>query len=102
MPEEAGTTLTEEQRGKNLLSVVGLALEELRGTTFTIRRRGVMFVATLLGHKMGLEQLNDQAWGTVGQCANCGQIAKAPREGDSIEGRAVQHLCPARKKPESV
>ncbi len=79
----------------NILATAKLAIEELQGSDYRTRRRGVMFVATLLGHKMGVEELSEEPWGTVGQCANCGQIGKAPREGTTIEGRAVTTLCPA-------
>jgi len=87
--------IPQEKKDENLLAVVSLALVELKGAPFVARHRGVMFIATLLGHKMGVEQLKQQPWGTVGQCANCGQIAKAPRDGDSIEGRATYTICPA-------
>lgn len=81
----------------DLLSVAKIALAELRGEDYRGRRRGVMFIATLLGHRMGPEQLREQPWGTVGQCENCGQIGKAARVGDAIEGRAVSTLCPANR-----
>ncbi len=86
---------TPEQQETNLLATVRLALDELRGTDYRTRRRGVMFVATILGHRMGADQLREQSWGTVGQCANCGCIGKASRVGDSIEGRATSTVCPA-------
>ena len=89
------TALTKQQREENLLSTVRAALAQLRGADYRTRRRGVMYVATVLGHRMGPEALRDQPWGTVGQCPNCGQIAKAPRDGDSIEGRATTTVCPA-------
>lgn len=87
--------MTTEQQRKNLLAVVSRAIEELRCADFQARRRAVMFVSTMLGHRMGVEQLREQPWGVVGQCANCGQIAKAPREGDTVEGRATTTFCPA-------
>ncbi len=87
--------LTPAQREANLIATVRIALQELRGSDYRTRRRGVMFVATILGHRMGPEQLLEQAWGTVGECANCGQVGKAPKVGDSIEGRATSTFCPA-------
>lgn len=87
--------LSPEQREANLLASVRVVLEELRGSDYKARRRGVIFVGTLLGHRMGVAQLRDQPWGTVGQCENCGQIAKAERSGDAIEGRATSTICPA-------
>ena len=84
-----------EAQKENILRVARLALDELRGAEFHVRRRAVMTVPIVLGHRIGVEDLQDQPWGVVGQCANCGQIAKAPREGDTIEGRAVSTVCPA-------
>jgi hypothetical protein len=91
--------LTREQRESNLLDIVRMALAELRGESFSVRRRGLLYVVTLLGHRMTDAQLRDQPWGTVGQCENCGQIAKVARSGDSIEGRATFTVCPAGRKP---
>lgn len=88
-------TAKTSDRGANLLAIAALSLEQVAGGDYRTRRRGILFVATLLGHKMGPEQLTDQPWGTVGQCANCGQIGKTPREGAVIEGRAISTLCPA-------
>jgi hypothetical protein len=51
----------------------------------------------MLGHRMGVEQLRDQPWGVVGECPNCGQIAKAARNGVTIEGRATVTMCPANR-----
>jgi hypothetical protein len=84
-----------EQQEKNLLDAARSTLLELRGANYQARRRGVMYVATLLGHKMGPNQLREQSWGTVGQCANCDQVAKTAREVDVIEGRATCTICPA-------
>jgi len=92
----AEPVLTQEQKDANVLAVVQIALEELKGAAFDVRRRGVMFIATLLGHRIGREQLRDQEWGVVGQCERCGQVAKAKLDGDSIEGRATNTVCPAR------
>jgi len=88
--------MREEPKDASLLAVARGALSELRGSDYPTRRRGVMFISTLLGHRMGVPQLREQPWGTVGQCENCGQIAKAARTGDSIEGRATTTVCPAR------
>ena len=87
--------LTQEQREANLISTAQMALVQLRDADYRTRRRGVMYVATVLGHRMGLQELRDQPWGTVGQCANCGQIAKAPRHAAGIEGRAATTICPS-------
>ena len=81
----------------NLAAAARSTLVEMRGADYGARRRGVMFVASLLGHRMGVEQLREQPWGTVGECANCGQIAKTPRVGDMIDGRATFMLCPANR-----
>ncbi len=89
--------LSPAERAANLLSVARLTVGQLVGSTYSTRRRGVMYVATVLGHKMGPEQLREQPWGTVGECANCGQIAKAQRDGDRIEGRAIETICPANR-----
>jgi len=86
---------TPEQAEANLLGTVSIALAELRGEDFRTRRRGIMMVAAVLGHRIGTEQLRDQPWGAVGQCENCGCIGKAPRDGDSLEGRALTTICPA-------
>jgi hypothetical protein len=94
--------LTAAQREANLMSTVRFALANLCGADYPARRRGVMAVAAMLGHRMGVEQLRDQPWGTVGQCANCGQIAKAPMVGDTIEGRATFTFCPANRLTEAV
>lgn len=89
------TQLTQQEQEANLLSAVRIALDHLQGADYQARRNGVIYIATILGHKLGVKQLRDQTWGTVGQCANCDQIAKAPRVGDSIEGRATYTICPA-------
>ncbi len=94
--------LTAAQREANLLATVRLTLIKLRGPDYPARRRGVMAIASMLGHRMGVEQLREQPWGTVGQCANCGQIAKAPRVGDTIEGRATVTFCPANRLTDAV
>lgn len=87
--------LSQAEREANVLSVVRVALQDLRGADYRTRTRGIMFVATILGHKMGPSQLREQPWGTVGECAHCGQIGKTRRDGDAIEGRAISTICPA-------
>ncbi len=89
--------LTAAQREANLAAAARSTLVEMRWADYGARRRDVMFVASLLGHRMGVEQLREQPWGTVGECANCGQIAKTPRVGDMIDGRATFMLCPANR-----
>jgi hypothetical protein len=85
-----------EQKKSNLLGIAQATLHELRGADFRVRRRGIMYIATLLGHKLGPEQLRDQAWGTVGECENCGCVGKASHAGPSIDGRATTTFCSAR------
>ena len=89
--------LTAAEKEVNLTAAVCVALAELRGADYRTRRRGVMFIATILGHRMGVPQLREQPWGIVGECANCGQVAKASRNGDVIEGRATFTFCPANR-----
>jgi hypothetical protein len=89
------SALSPEQRKANVEAVVRRAIADLRGADFESRRRGVMYIPALLGHRIGPYSLRDQPYGVVGQCEHCGQIAKAPRCGDSIEGRAVENICPA-------
>jgi hypothetical protein len=84
-----------EQRKANVIAVVHHAIKELRGADFQARRRGIVLLAQVLGHHIGLAQVKDQAWGAVGECVNCGQVAKAARDGDTIEGRAIHTICPA-------
>lgn len=91
----ASAALTPEQRKANVQAVVRHAIADLRGADFQSRRRGVMYIPAFLGHRIGPDSLRDQPYGVVGQCEYCGQIAKAPRSGDGIEGRAVESLCPA-------
>ena len=90
--------LTLEQREANVLSIVKQALDQLRGESYQVRRRGVIFIATLLGHKLGPGHLRDQPWGVVGQCENCGQVSKTAITGDVIEGRATNTICPANRE----
>lgn len=79
----------------NLLAIVALALAELRGKDFETRRRAVLYVPSVLGHTMNVDHVRDQPWGVVGQCVNCGQIAKAPLDDDTLDGRAIRTYCPA-------
>jgi len=90
--------LTRDQKDANLLATAALTLKELEGSNLQTRRRGIMFIATLLGHKMGVEQLSDQSWGTVGQCDRCSQIGKTAKDGKTIEGRAITSVCPSRPR----
>jgi hypothetical protein len=90
-------TLSQAEKEANLLAVARLTVRELGGASYPMRRRGVLYVATVLGHTMGPEEVREQPWGSVGACAHCGQIAKAKRDGDGIEGRAVETICPANR-----
>lgn len=91
----AAKVLSKEEKTANLLAVVVGTLAELRGANFQTRRRAIMYVAAVLGHRMKPENLRDQPWGCVGQCENCGQVAKTARDGTIVEGRATFTLCPA-------
>jgi hypothetical protein len=72
-----------------------MMLAECEGESYEIRRRFGILIPTLRGHKIAVTNLVDQPTGSVGQCEICGQVVKVPREGKSIEGRAVENDCPA-------
>jgi hypothetical protein len=93
-------TAHQDQVKSRLLMDARLTILHLKVKSFEQRRSGIIFIAVLLGHDMRPVDVIEQPWGAVCECPNCGQVAKTPREGDAIEGRATTTMCPAFQIPE--
>jgi hypothetical protein len=74
---------------------VKMMLAECEGQPYDVRRRFLVVIPVLRGHKMSAAGIRDVDYGTIGQCDICEQVVKVRVDGTSVEGRAVENDCPA-------
>lgn len=82
-------------RANIIHSAVAMMAAEAEGKPFEIRKRFVVLLPTIRGHKYTKESLRETPEFIESTCDICGQLAKATVAGTNVTGRAVDTDCPA-------